>query len=207
MTLLRMLAFRPADAGPIGVRRPKPDVTAVRPTPKASPAAQALEAARAPAPPALLVREPEVVRVATPVTEGLSALRSEADVEGFVFDGDWITLAATLRVSGMTRQLVEQAELISFDQTGLKLRVPIRTMTEGGALDKLKKALAVHFARPVPVQIEVGAVRGTTVAAVVHGERTARLSEAQATIDQDPFVQALVRDFGGTVVPGSIKPI
>ena len=56
--------------------------------------------------------------------------------------------------------------------------------------------------------IEVGAVKGTTVAAVRSDERAARQTEAQAIIDADPFVQAVVRDFGGArVVPGSVKPV
>ena len=48
----------------------------------------------------------------------------------------------------------------------------------------------------------------TTVAAVRSDERAARQADAQAIIDADPFVQAVVRDFGGaSVVPGSVKPV
>jgi len=30
---------------------------------------------------------------------------------------------------------------------------------------------------------------------------------AQALIENDPLVQSMLRDFGGKIVPGSVKPI
>ncbi len=213
MTLLRMLAFRPSrTTGSEPVSTPTPEqASAARPPQRTAPAARALEAARqGPAlGPASLVRPPEAPRAISAVPAATPRVPvAPTPPSGTInFDGNWIALAASLRVSGITRQLVEQAELASFDGAGLKLRVPIRALIEGGSVDKLKKALAEHFGRPVPVEVTVGAVQGTTVAAVENGERAARLASAVATIENDPFVQALVRDFGASVVPGSIKPI
>jgi DNA polymerase-3 subunit gamma/tau len=34
-----------------------------------------------------------------------------------------------------------------------------------------------------------------------------KMREAEAVIQADPFVQAMMRDFGAKIVPGSIKPV
>jgi DNA polymerase-3 subunit gamma/tau len=121
---------------------------------------------------------------------------------------DWIEVVEQLRLTGLTRELVQQTELVTHDDRSITLRAPIKSLSSGGALDKLKAALASHFGRPVGVTIEVGTVKGTTVASTRNEERAARQADAQALIDADPFVQAVVRDFGGAaIVPGSVKPV
>ena len=122
---------------------------------------------------------------------------------------DWVSVVGRLKLTGLTRELVQQTELVSHDERSITLRVPFKSLLgSGGTLDKFKAALAQHFGRPVGVTIEVGAVKGATVAAVRSDERAARQATAQAIIDADPFVQAVVRDFGGaSIVPGSVKPV
>ena len=34
-----------------------------------------------------------------------------------------------------------------------------------------------------------------------------QMTEARETVLQDPFVQAMMREFGGKIVPGSIQPL
>ncbi|MNU02861.1 DNA polymerase III subunits gamma and tau [compost metagenome] len=46
-----------------------------------------------------------------------------------------------------------------------------------------------------------------TPAAQAQRERDARQQDANQAIQNDAFVQAVVRDFGATVVPDSIKPL
>lgn len=46
-----------------------------------------------------------------------------------------------------------------------------------------------------------------TAAALDAAERARRQQEAEQEIKQDPFVQSLIRDFGASIVQGSIKPI
>ena len=67
--------------------------------------------------------------------------------------------------------------------------------------------LAAQFGRPVRLVAEVGAVRGTTVAAVRSREQADALAQAQAVIEGDAFVQTLISGFDGTIVPESIQPI
>jgi DNA polymerase III subunit gamma/tau len=86
------------------------------------------------------------------------------------------------------------------------LRIPLDTLRSAGSVDKLSAALSEHFGRPVRVNTELGAVAHTANAAAV-AEREARQREAEESMRNDPFVQTLMREFGATLVPGSIKPI
>jgi len=198
MTLLRMLAFRidegtGASAGSAPApSRAAPSVDSARVAmPSVAPAERSVEPV---APPAAVPAPREVP------TGSASAAPLAID--------DWVAVMSRLKLSGLTLQLAHQSELVAHDERSVTLRVPIKSLASPATLDKLKLALTQHFGRPVAVAIEVGAVRGTTVAAVRSDERAARQTEAQAIIDADPFVQAVVRDFGGArVVPGSVKPV
>ena len=194
MTLLRMLAFRPEEAGSAA---PAPPPSFVKPV------LERADAAFAPQPTpasALSVREPQSRSVAAaPIENGVAETSP-------LFTDDWLAVVAQLKLTGLTRELVQQAELVEHDHQAIKLRVPIKTLLNGGTLDKLKAALAEHFGRPIAVTVEVGAVQGATAAAVRQGERAERQADAEAAIRADPFVQALVKDFGASIVPGSIKP-
>jgi DNA polymerase-3 subunit gamma/tau len=126
------------------------------------------------------------------------------------WDGNWPQLAAQLPVRGVAQQLAQQSELIKCDNVGdqvqLQLRVPIETLRSSGNVDKLAAALSEHFGKPVRIATEVGAVQ-QTANAHAEAERALRQRKAEQAMHEDPFVQTLIREFGATIVPGSIKPI
>ena len=219
MTLLRMLAFRidEAAAGEVG-RRARADLprgaAASAPAPRPVTTAQVAAPVKtqpAAAPP--VAPEP-VVPSATPPSSAAQSIASMPATDlavapsPIVID-DWVAVVGRLKLTGLTRELVQQTELIAHDERSITLRAPIKSLLgSGGTLEKFKQALAQHFGRPVGVTIEVGVVKGMTMAAVRSDERAARQADAQAIIDADPFVQAVMRDFGGaSVVPGSVKPV
>ena len=189
MTLLRMLAFR--------IDRPDAEAS-----PSARAAAPVARAARTPSP---VVSKPAE---RAPAASVAPVVPSPPSPPSLVI-ADWVAVVGKLGLTGLARELVQQTELVSHDDRSITLRVPIKSLLgSGGTLDKLKAALAKHFERPIGVTIEVGATQGTTVAAVRRDERAALQANAEALIDADPFVQAVVRDFGGaTIVPGSVKPV
>jgi DNA polymerase-3 subunit gamma/tau len=53
---------------------------------------------------------------------------------------------------------------------------------------------------------EIGTVTHTAHAESV-AEQVRRQQLAEQTLNEDPFVQTLIREFGATIVPGSIKPV
>ena len=62
--------------------------------------------------------------------------------------------------------------------------------------------IGINFYR----RVEVGPAR-RTAAAIEAAARAQRQREAEREIDSDPFVRSLIRDFGASIVPGSIRPI
>ena len=123
---------------------------------------------------------------------------------------DWPALMKTLPLRGVPQQLAMQSELLAFDDAdtmvSIKLRVPVDTLLTAGGADKLASSLEAHYGKPVRLVTEIGAVRRTAHAADV-ADQAERQRQAEQTLQQDPFVQALMREFGATIVPGSIRPV
>ncbi len=184
----------------------RPDAAPLRPDPDAAPPKRTGAAASA-RPDADAATAPDA-RAATGTSPDADAPAPSRSSAPLAVD-DWNAVVAQLRLTGLTRELVQQSELVSHDERSLVLRVPIKSLLSSAAqMEKLKAALARHFGRPVGVTIEVGAVTGTTVASTKSDARAARQADAEAIIEADPFVRAVVRDFGGAaVVPGSVKPV
>ncbi|MGH8807346.1 MAG: DNA polymerase III subunit gamma/tau [Noviherbaspirillum sp.] len=125
------------------------------------------------------------------------------------WDGNWPVLAAALPLRGVAQQLAQQSELLKCEDSGsgaaIHLRIPLETLCSAGSVDKLAAALSEHFGKPARVTTEIGAVEQTANAQAV-AEREARQRQAEENLQSDPFLQTLMREFGATIVPGSIKP-
>ncbi len=126
------------------------------------------------------------------------------------WDGNWPVLAAGLAVRGVAHQLAQQSELIKCDSSGpaalIHLRIPLDTLRSAGSVDKLAAALSEHFGRTVKVETELGNVRHTANAQAMAAQAE-RQRLAEQTAQNDPFIQSMMREFGASIVPGSIKPI
>ncbi len=126
------------------------------------------------------------------------------------WDGNWPQLAAALPIRGVVQQLALQSELGKAASDGdgavLHFRVPMATLLSSGSVDKLTTTLNAHFGQPLRITTEIGAVVHTA-SAQAKAAQAQRQREAEVTIQNDPFVQTLMREFGATIVPGSIKPL
>ncbi|VBP54570.1 DNA polymerase III subunits gamma and tau [Burkholderia pseudomallei] len=122
------------------------------------------------------------------------------------YDGEWPTLAASLPLKGVAYQLAFNSELTAADGGTLKLAVPVPQYADAAQVAKLKAALADALGKPVDVAVEVGPAR-RTAAALAAAERAKRQREAEQEMSADPFVQQLLREFGASIVEGSIRPV
>ena len=126
------------------------------------------------------------------------------------WDGNWPELARILPVRGVIQQLAQQSELLECDQQGdaicLHLQVAIETLRAAGTVEKLAAALSAHFSRTVRIETRIGAVQHSAHL-TLQAERAERQRQAEQSMQDDPFVQTLMREFGATIVPGSIKPV
>lgn len=138
-----------------------------------------------------------------------SNLPSTASVgEGgtIVLPESWAAFAAKLPLSGMAEQLARQSECIAVSKHQLSLRVPSKALSEGAHVERLRTVLTEYFGFKVDLSFEIGAGEGLSAHALDQVAQQARQQAAEVTIEQDPFVQALIQDFGAKVIPGSIRP-
>jgi DNA polymerase-3 subunit gamma/tau len=120
--------------------------------------------------------------------------------------GDWPSLAVDLPLKGIAYQLAFNSELTACDAESITLTVPVPQYAESAQVAKLKAALTDKLGRPLEVNVSVGPAR-RTAAAVDAAARAERQQQAEEEITQNPFVQSLIRDFGASIVQGSIKPL
>ena len=111
-------------------------------------------------------------------------------------------------VTALARELALQSELLSQTDSSWTLRVERESLNQAAAREKLQLALQAALpGQPAPqLVVELGPVRDTparrNAAAQIERQR-----QAEETIENDPFVQDMVRQWGARVVPGSIKPL
>jgi DNA polymerase III subunit gamma/tau len=96
--------------------------------------------------------------------------------------------------------------LVARDEGRWVLRVERESLNQSNAPDRLAAALATLGHENVNLVVEIGSV--TDSAALRLAALAAQKQrEAEATIMDDPFVQTMMRDFGGKIVPGTLKAV
>ena len=105
----------------------------------------------------------------------------------------------------LVRELALQSELVARTSDEWLLRSANASLVQSAARDRLQAALT-QAGHAVRLRIEVGQTADTPASRLAVAA-AARQRLADATMMQDPFVQAMLRDFGGKIVAGSIKPI
>ncbi|MNK42878.1 DNA polymerase III subunit tau [compost metagenome] len=119
----------------------------------------------------------------------------------------WPELAGRLPVTGLAAELARQSEWAGVQGDAIILRVAVKTLAESESRVRLQTVLCEHFGQGIRLDVEVGVTGDATAHAVAQAERAARQLAAEDAVAVDPFVQALVADFGGMVVPGSIRHV
>ena len=212
MACLRMLALVPrgsSEPEKLVQNEPSPardDESSVR---KASAPANRVAAVKAPAAPIVsAVSKPAVAPVVN-ATPNPVAVKPDAAVSAsvqVVLPEPWAAFSAKLPLTGMAQQLARQSECVSIKGRAILLRVSNKALSEGVHAERLRVVLKEFFGQDVQVAFEVGAVQGESAHALDQAEQETRQLDAEASVQVDPFVQALVKDFGAQVVPGSVRP-
>jgi DNA polymerase-3 subunit gamma/tau len=243
MTLLRLLAFKPAQGQTQQTQTPTHSAPAEKktltpPEPPLAPPENAAPPTAPPQPPQppppvrLPVRtaddlkknpppapaspaQPAPETVAIPVRaapEPGARLQPLAPVPARLSpteDGDaWFAavqqLIAQEAITALVRELALQSQLVARDQDHWLLRVERESLNQPTARERLRAALeAAGHARQISV--EVGKVSDSPALRNAHAAAE-RQRVAEQIVHDDPRVQALMRQFGAKIVPGSIKP-
>ena len=113
-------------------------------------------------------------------------------------------LIASEAINAMVRELALQSQLVARDQDQWLLRVERESLNQPGSRDRLSAALATA-GFPVRLVAEVGRVTDSPAKRNAAAAAERQLAAEKIVFD-DPLVQAMMRDFGAKIVPGSIKP-
>jgi DNA polymerase III subunit gamma/tau len=108
-------------------------------------------------------------------------------------------------VAALVRELALQSQLVAREADQWRLRVDRETLNQPSARERLSLALQ-SLGHDVRLLVDMGTVTDSPALRTV-AEAARRQREAEAQLLSDPFVQAMMRDFGGKIVPGSIKPL
>jgi len=188
MTLMRLLAFAPEPLPPpaAALRAPRTRAAAsIRATPISSPTVAA--------------PRPQASSAAAPLAAPSPAILTARE---------WPSLVKTLPLSGLTRQFAQQSSFVRIDpafENRIEITVPTQALNDDAARVRLEEALTNRLGRPIELRVSVGLGSGPT-AAEQKAKRAAELQRmAEESIVKSPLVQAIIKEFDATIVPGSIR--
>ena len=210
MTLLRMLAFRPADTGAATPAAPRAGGAARQGgaagrTAKPSGAAAAQPPAQGapasgPATPAPAASRPRAAAATEPA-------RAPAAAEG---QTDWVRLLEHLDISGQVRELARNVQLKSRaeDRWEFIIAPALRHLGSAACLDRLGQAISARVGHPVRIRLVDESGSELQTAASLEEQRMRRnMSEAERAITDDPTVRELQDQMGAVIVEDSIQPL
>ncbi len=213
MTLLRMLAFMPAEKSGFTQQASEKITKSVQPTPSIQPIQQATIV---PPTSAAVINTTEPIATATIIQTtkpeaSLHKVSGESISDTPSFDGNWRKLVEQNLKLGLARALAQNCELVSYDEHSLNLRVASaqKHLVSPSYQDKLANAINEYFGRKIRLNIAVASdaqAEIITPAKQNANEKAVIQSSAEAAIMNDDFVKALMNDLGATIIPNSIKP-
>ena len=200
MSLLRMLAFRPAESG--GQAATAPERTAAG----AGSPSRSTPSARAGAPTATSPAvAPEPARL-----EPLRAEPARAEPLPLASADDWHALVTTCGLKGPALQLASHCAFLGRDADALRVHLATEDahLRSDGSVRQVLQALSAVLGAAVTLRFEAAA--GPAAAETPQGrqqrERDARQRAAEQDFRADPVVSQLLGQ-GGSIVPESIRPL
>jgi DNA polymerase-3 subunit gamma/tau len=205
MTLLRLLAFEPAD----GASRPAggaPALATSAPASTAHRSAAPVPAPRATPPYAVpaesaAMPEPALPSVAASAAPTRRTMPTDAAA--------WPAFVADLRLAPMAAQLAAQTELKSVEGNVVTLALPAthKHLADRAYADKLKAALDQSTGKRWMLAFEVGSRADASLAAQKNREHAEAKAKTEAAFNSEPFVQDMLSRFDAKIRPDSIKPV
>ena len=124
--------------------------------------------------------------------------------EGDVWQATVQQMVAAESITALVRELALQSQLVARDGGHWLLRVERESLNQPTARERLRAALEAA-GHATQISVEVGNVIDSPARrnAAAAAERQRR---AEEIVNNDPYVQSLMRDYGARIVPGSIKP-
>ncbi|PAU89455.1 hypothetical protein CK507_00830 [Pseudomonas sp. WN033] len=152
--------------------------------------------------------QPEAESVAQPPQESEADEVSDLPVASGIA-AEWLELFPRLGLSGLTQSIAAHCQLISREATVWRLHLDPghSALYNENHRQRLQQALSEHVGETVTLDVQVQAPDQETPAVAAARRKVARQKEAEASIQADPLVQALIRDFSARICDDSIRPI
>jgi DNA polymerase-3 subunit gamma/tau len=212
MTLLRMLAFRPASvetgsAGAEPLKAAKPAVSKVRQPAQAKPAVAVPVTPPAGGQDADGEREPELFSspCSMPPVDRPQAAKAASPA-----DADWMSLQGDLEISGQVRELARNVQLQSRsdDRWNFVITSSLKHLGSPNCINRLGQAISQKVGHAVAINlIDSDGKELVTAAALDQHKTLQNMSEAEKAINEDPTVKALKEQLGARIVEDSIQPL
>ena len=227
MTLLRMLAFRPApadsadsDSGPVKAAKPRVTKAVQAAPPESAAARPAVEPfAEHPAEPELFSspcsmpakerpesKRAEAVSTDPNQSEDLICRASSSNPE----DDEWVSLQGNLDISGQVRELARNVQLHSRsdDRWDFIIAPSLRHLGSANCVNRLSQAISEKMGHTVGVKLVDSEGQDIASAAALDEQKLRQgMSEAEKAINDDPTVKALKEQLGAHIVEDSIQPL
>jgi DNA polymerase-3 subunit gamma/tau len=211
MSVLRMLAFRPAEAGqaqiePVRAAASIPAAAAAIPSSAAAVSAAPVIAAPKSAP-AIVVEARASVTAPPPVATRVDAAAVVA-AGAIASAEDWLHFAGNSGMKAAPRQLAENAAFVGFSDGVLRLSLEagFDYLRSERSLAELSAALEKRYGAAPKIVFEHATAASETLKQRNHRERDARQTGAEDDFMNNPDVQRLIQQHGAKVVPDSIRP-
>ncbi|MET0893371.1 MAG: DNA polymerase III subunit gamma/tau, partial [Pseudoxanthomonas sp.] len=219
MSVLRMLAFRPAGAGQVSAgsdtagEAPKPvngasTTSAPRAAaPVVAPQVAPAAAAKAQVPEPASVLPPAAILVAPPTADQAPAGGPVAG-PAIASAEEWLQFASSSGMRGAARQLAENAGFVAAGEgvLSLSLDAGFDYLRSEKSLAELEKTLAGRFGTAPRIVFDHALAESETLQQRSHRERNIRQSADEENFMNNPEVQRLIQQHGARLVPDSIRP-
>jgi DNA polymerase-3 subunit gamma/tau len=206
MTLLRMLAFRPASGE--GASAAHGTVAAARPA-APPPRASAAPVREFPSPAEAPVQTPAFASAPTPSAPTAPSFDANTAPMPLASAEDWLALVSAAGLKGPALQLGSHCQFCGYADGVLRLHLPDEDahLRNDSLVRQLSTAAAQRLGRDVRLLFEgKPSQAGDTLHARTQRERSEKQSAAEASFLSDPVVAQLLGQ-GGSIVPDSIRPL
>jgi DNA polymerase III subunit gamma/tau len=178
MTLVRMLAFRPASSGAV--------------TPPSGGGSRAAGA-------------PGTASSASPASVTMSAIVRPASA-GPIDPVQWSRVIGDLDLTGAARQLATNCALLEHQGGTLRFAIDPKAGRSAAQVEKLTQALAKYLGGHVKLEFVEGATHVETPTQTGERRSAEALDAARKSLEEDPMVRELKSRFGATLHPESVRP-
>lgn len=153
--------------------------------------------------------EPEPAKSAPAPTTGPSTTATQAPSLSELNGSTWHSLVQVLPVGGVIQNTVRNCQLLGRSGNVLQFVLDERnsTLYDESHQQRLADILSDHFAEPLKVDIQIGAVSAETPAAINARLQAERQARALSAMQNDPLVQELINTFSATLREDSVSPL